>query len=171
MANVDKAQSAVKKNVKALAGKYLTFDLGREEYCIGILKVREIIGLMEITAVPHTPRYIKGVINLRGEIIPVVRMESLLGAVPDGGGGPNRKRRMIIIDVAAGRFGFFVDEVLEVARIQSGDMQPAPALGAAGPLGAAVTGIVKVSGRMIVCLDPEKIIRDDIMAKEPALGG
>ena len=88
-----------------------------------------------------------------------------------GGQGRHPRLPRLRTEIAAGRFGFFVDEVLEVARIQSGDMQPAPALGAAGPLGAAVTGIVKVSGRMIVCLDPEKIIRDDIMAKEPALGG
>ncbi|MCK5543647.1 MAG: chemotaxis protein CheW, partial [Desulfobulbaceae bacterium] len=53
-----------------LEGKYLTFALGKEEYGIGILKVREIIGVMEITSVPHTPEYIKGVINLRGRVIP-----------------------------------------------------------------------------------------------------
>ena len=149
----------------------ITFRLGAEHYGIHVPSVREILRPIDRFPVPGMGDRIEGVINLRGEIIPVVRMESLLGAVPDGDNGPSRKRRMIIIDVAAGRFGFFVDEVLEVARIQSGDMQPAPALGAAGPLGAAVTGIVKVSGRMIVCLDPEKIIRDDIMAKEPALGG
>jgi len=54
------------------AGKYLTFKLGAEEYGLGILKVREIIGLMDITAVPRTPPHIRGVINLRGKVIPVV---------------------------------------------------------------------------------------------------
>ena len=79
MATADNLQKGVSHNTQNLAGKYLTFQLGKEEYGIGILKVKEIIGMMEITAVPQTPSYVKGVINLRGSVIPVLELRAKFG--------------------------------------------------------------------------------------------
>ena len=79
METADSTQQGVSLNTQDLAGKYLTFALGKEEYGIGILKVKEIIGMMEITAVPQTPAFVKGVINLRGSVIPVLELRSKFG--------------------------------------------------------------------------------------------
>lgn len=149
----------------------ITFRLGAEYYGIHVSKVREILRPIDLFPVPGMGERVEGVINLRGEIIPVFKICSLLGLRSEAGADATRKRRMIIIDAASGSFGFFVDEVLEVARIQAEEMQAAPALGADGPREAVVTGIVKVSGRMVVCIDPENIIPDDATAKELAIGG
>ncbi len=149
----------------------ITFRLGAEYYGIHVPKVREILRPVDLFSVPGMGERVEGVINLRGEIIPIVKIGPLLGLALDGQKDAGRKRRMIIIDDAAGKFGFFVDEVLEVARIQPNDLQGAPALGAAGPSEGVVTGIVKIAGRMIVCIDPEKIVRDDILAKELVIDG
>ncbi len=149
----------------------ITFRLGAEFYGIYVSKVREILRPLELFPVPGMGERIEGVINLRGEIIPVVKIDALLDIRVNGAGDANRKRRMIIIDAAAGSFGFFVDEVLEVARIQNEDVQAAPALGAPDSRTPVVTGIAKISGRMVVCIDPEKIIPDDVMAKEIVIGG
>jgi purine-binding chemotaxis protein CheW len=149
----------------------ITFRLGAEYYGIHVSKVREILRPIDLFSVPGMGERIEGVINLRGEIIPIFKIALLLGLRPGDGGDAGRKRRTIIIDAAAGSFGFFVDEVLEVARIQTDEMQAAPAIGTGEPRAAVVTGIVKISGRMVVCIDPENIIPDDATAKEIAIGG
>jgi chemotaxis signal transduction protein len=100
-----------------------------------------------------------------------MKIHLLLGIKPAAGDDAARNRRIIIIDASCGSFGFFVDEVLEVARVQNEDMQAAPELGAGGARSNVVTGIVRLSGRMVVCLDSDKLIPDDLMAKELAIGG
>lgn len=149
----------------------VTFRLGAEYYGIQVSKVREILRPIDLFPVPGMGKEIEGVINLRGEIIPVMKMTALLDVAAGGNADTATKRRMIIVDASCGSFGFFVDEVLEVSRIQSEDIQAAPDLGTGGTRAALVTGIVKVSGRMVVCLDSEKLIPDDLMAKELSLGG
>ena len=71
--------SGVHKEAESIAGKYLTFNLGDEGYGLEILKVQEIIGMQEITKIPKTPEYVKGVINLRGKVIPVVDLRLKFG--------------------------------------------------------------------------------------------
>lgn len=148
----------------------ITFRLGVEFFGIYVSRVREILRPLELFPVPGMGEGVEGVINLRGEIIPIVKIETLLGIRSSIEGESSRKRRMIIIDASGGSFGFFVDEVLEVAKIQASDIQFAPALGSEDPRAAGVIGIAKISGRMVVCIDPEKIITDDIMAKEISIG-
>lgn len=149
----------------------VTFRLGAEFYGIQVLKVREILMPLDLFPVPGMGAEIEGVINLRGEVIPIVKLNSLLDVAGAANADASKKRRMIIIDASCGSFGFFVDEVLEVSRIQNEDIQSAPDLGRGGARASLVTGIVKVSGRMVVCLDSEKLIPDDLMAKELSIGG
>jgi len=151
--------------------QFITFRLGAEFYGIPVLKVREILRPLDLFPVPGMGANVEGVINLRGEIIPIVKMHALLDAGRPADAGASRKRRVIIIEASFGSFGFFVDEVLEVARIQNEEMQTAPDLGGGGLRSNVVTGLAKVSGRMVVCLDSEKLIPDDLMAKELSIGG
>lgn len=108
-----------------LAGKYLTFKLANEVYGVEILKVREIIGPLEITAVPRMPSYMKGVINLRGKVIPVVDLRSKFGLEEIEF---TEQTCIIVIDVGM-LVGIIVDTVQEVADISGDQIDPAPPLG------------------------------------------
>src|SRR4051812_11920996 len=109
------------------SGKYLVFDLNGEECCIQVLKVREIIGVQDITAVPQTPLFVKGVINLRGKVIPVVDLRLKFGL-------PQQEydQRTCIIVVQVEResrsmmMGIVVDSVAEVLNISAGDIEDSP---------------------------------------------
>src|SRR6056297_1843476 len=113
-------------------GKYLTFALGPEEYGLEILTVREIIGYMDITAVPQTPHYVKGVINLRGQVIPVIELRAKFGMetaeVTD-------QTCIIVVEIDQGdrtfSTGIVVDRVQEVLDIEGGNIEAAPQFGGA----------------------------------------
>ena len=111
-------------------GKYLTFSLAGEEYGIGILKVREIIGMMPITPVPETPQFVKGVINLRGKVIPVIDLRLRFGLTEID----YTERTCIIVveiqgEAAALPMGIVVDAVSEVLNIRGEDIEDTPAFG------------------------------------------
>ena len=115
----------------SLAGKYLTFILDNEEYGIALLKVKEIIGMMPITSVPQTPEYVKGVINLRGQVIPVsdLRLRFGIEAIDY-----NDRTCIIVVDIQAEetttRMGVIVDAVSEVLNVREDEIEPAPSFGA-----------------------------------------
>ena len=122
------------QNVQAIAekaGKYLTFTLNEEEYGIGILKVKEIIGMMSITSVPRTPPFVKGVINLRGKVIPVIdlRLKFDMGEIPY-----NDRTCIIVVEIDSEDgtvlIGIVVDAVSEVLNIQENEIEETPAFGA-----------------------------------------
>lgn len=112
-------------------GKYLTFALNEEEYGIGILKVKEIIGMMPITSVPRTPSFVKGVINLRGKVIPVIdlRLKFNMGEIPY-----NERTCIIVVEIDSEEgtvlIGIVVDSVSEVLNIQESEIEETPAFGA-----------------------------------------
>lgn len=141
-----------------LAGKYLTFILGDEEYGVGIMKVREIIGVMEITVVPHTVEYIKGVINLRGRVIPVMDLR-LKFAMEEK---KYTDRTCVIVVEVDGQngpihVGLLVDEVSEVMNIANDDIEPPPDFGTeAGD--TTILGMGKVKGKVKILLDADKIV-------------
>jgi purine-binding chemotaxis protein CheW len=122
--------TATLTQTKARAGKYLTFALGKEEFGIEIIKVREIIGYMTITAVPQMPDYVKGVINLRGQVIPVIDLRSRFGMedkeITD-------QTCIIVVDIHQSDRSFFaglvVDHVQEVLNIEKGNIDDAPQFG------------------------------------------
>ncbi len=115
-----------KTGAAALTGKYLTFGLAEEDYGLEILKVREIFGMMDVTAVPQTPGYIKGVINLRGKVIPVVDLRLKFNM--------NEKEYdeatcIIVVDVTGVEIGIIVDRVLEVLDIEGEEIDDPPSFG------------------------------------------
>ena len=139
-------------------GKYLTFSLAGEEYGIGILKVKEIIGMMPITIVPQTPSYIKGVINLRGKVIPVIdlRVKFAMAATDY-----TERTCIIVVEIAAeGRtilMGIVVDSVSEVLNIKGADIEATPAFGTKLDT-EFILGMAKVGGGIKILLDIDQVL-------------
>ncbi|MGA9110510.1 MAG: chemotaxis protein CheW [Smithella sp.] len=136
------------------AGKYLTFFLASEEYGVEILKVQEIIGRMPITPVPLTSKYIRGVINLRGKIHPIMDIKVKFGMdqtqITDETG-------IIVIKTSTLMMGILVDKVSEVVTIASGDIEDTPSFGAdVNP--EYLLGIGKTGGKIRMLLDIDKVI-------------
>lgn len=140
------------------AGKYLTFRLANEEYGLEILKVREIIGLMDITRVPKTPEYIRGVINLRGKVIPVLELRLKFGmeAKQD-----TEETCIIVVDIAGETgsvlMGILVDAVSEVLDIQPEEIEDPPSFGA-GFDTRFILGIGKVKNTVKLLLDIDRVL-------------
>jgi purine-binding chemotaxis protein CheW len=145
-------------NMEAIAGKYLTFMLGKETYGIEILKVQEIIGLLPITRVPRAAQCIRGVINLRGKVIPVLDLARKFNMEPR----EDTPRTCIIVvqlcteDVQL-TMGLVVDDVSEVVDIASAQLEPAPMLGQ-GVDTDFLLGMGKISERVVMLLDVERIL-------------
>jgi purine-binding chemotaxis protein CheW len=147
---------------RRLAGKYMTFQLAREEYGLEILKVREIIGLMEITRVPRTRDFVRGVINLRGKVIPVVDLRLKFGMDPCEA----TDQTVIIVvqcnvDGRALTMGLLVDQVLEVLSIDGGQIEPAPSLGHAAVEDEFILGVGKHDKRIVFLLDIARILSNE----------
>ena len=154
------------KAMKGMGGKYLTFTLGKEEYGVSILKVREIIGLMEITAVPHTPPYIKGVINLRGRVIPVLELRVKFGMERQD---YNDRTCIIVVEVQSSsetvQVGMLVDSVSEVLNIGEEEIEPPPSFGTTSVDTDSLLGMGKVKGQVKILLDVDKVIGEGELAK------
>ncbi|CAN2039696.1 Chemotaxis protein CheW [Candidatus Magnetomoraceae bacterium gMMP-15] len=139
-------------------GKYLTFALADEEYGIGILKVKEIIGMMPITPVPQTPEFVKGVINLRGKVIPVVDLRSKFGMETI----EYNDRTCIIVVETEGReeriqIGIVVDSVSEVLNIRESDVEDTPTFGT--ELNTEyILGMAKTEGGVKILLDIDRVL-------------
>lgn len=152
-------------------GKYLTFALGREEYGLEILKVREIIGLMEITAVPRTPGYVKGVINLRGQVITVVdlRAKFTMPAVEK-----TDQTCIIVVEISLeGRklnTGIIVDRVSEVLDIAGEKIEEPPSLGS-DESSDFILGMGKIGDSVKILLDIDKVLTADAASIVAATGG
>jgi purine-binding chemotaxis protein CheW len=142
-------------------GKYLAFALGREEYGLEIQKVREIIGMMDITPVPRMPPYIKGVINLRGKVISVIDLRIRLGLQPVE---RTDDTCIIVVDIPHGdrklNTGMIVDQVAEVMEIKDADIEEPPTFGPAVSTDF-VLGIGKVQDSLKILLDIHKLVRFD----------
>jgi purine-binding chemotaxis protein CheW len=158
------AQSVLSKQARTGAGrhgKYLVFHLGREEFAVAVLKVREIMGLQEITEVPQTPHHVRGVINLRGKVIPVVDLRRKFG-MPDG---ESTSRTCIIVLQVRRKsgpgepllMGVIVDGVSEVLTIQEQEIEDTPSFGEDVRL-PYVLGMAKVKGRVKILLDIDEVM-------------
>ncbi len=139
-------------------GKYLVFHLGREEFGIRVLKVREIMGIQDITAVPQTPAYLKGVINLRGKVIPVVDLRLKFG-LPET---EYTKRTCIIVVQVQGEagvmlMGIVVDGVAEVLNLGTGDIEDTPDFGQ-GVTTPYLLGMAKIKGKVKILLEIDQVL-------------
>jgi len=148
---------AEKKDTSAIDGKFLTFILGKEVYGIEILKAREIIGLMDITTVPQTPEYMKGVINLRGKVIPVIDLRLKFGMPEEE---HTQETCVIVVEVNNTSLGIIVDSVSEVSDINGGEIEDAPSFGQ-GIDTSFIMALGKVKDKIIILLDIEAVLSSE----------
>ncbi|MBF0361291.1 MAG: purine-binding chemotaxis protein CheW [Oligoflexia bacterium] len=145
-------------SVRAQAGKYLTFRLADEEYGLEILKVQEIIGLMAVTRVPKMPKFVRGIINLRGKLIPVIDMRTkfLLPEVED-----TEKTCVIVVQTQTKDekliMGIIVDTVSEVLNIVQNELEAPPSIGSKLD-NEYMLGIGKVHNRVVILLDLDNVL-------------
>ncbi len=135
-------------------GKFLTFFLAGEEYGLEILKVHEIIGMLPITRVPRTPDYIRGVVNLRGKVIPIVDLRAKFSMARED---DDQETCIIVVQVRGVQIGIVVDRVSEVASIADADIEPPPPFGADVPTDFLL-GLGKAGGRVKLLLDIERVL-------------
>ena len=160
----------VEQTTASLAGKYLTFRLINEEYGLEILKVREIIGMMAITSLPRTPSFVRGVINLRGKVIPVIdlRRKFEMEATDD-----TDMTCIIVVDVAGKggkiQIGILVDSVSEVLDILGEDIEEAPAFGTNIDT-AFILGMAKMKGSVKILLNIERVLSSEELESMAGIG-
>ncbi len=140
------------------AGKYLIFHLGQEEFGTGVLQVREIMGLQDITTVPQTPHYVKGVINLRGKVIPVVDLRLKFGLPSEE---YTQRTCIIVVRTHFGgqdlMIGIIVDGVAEVLTLNAADIEDTPDFGP-GVVTPYLRGMAKVKGKVKILLDIDQVL-------------
>jgi purine-binding chemotaxis protein CheW len=151
-----------------LAGKYLTFALADEEYGLPVLRVREIIKMMDITEVPQVPAHIRGVLNLRGKVIPVVDLRLRFGFAQ---GEVTPRTCIIVVEVAlaAGRvmMGIIVDHVLDVLNVLADEIEETPQFGERVRTDY-MKGVAKVKGTVKILLDLDRVLGTDDAALRAA---
>lgn len=146
---------------EAIAGKHLTFELAGEVYGLEILKVQEIMGMMSVTSVPKSPDFVRGVVNLRGRIIPVMDLRVKFGmeAKED-----TERTCIIVVQVRTGEreliTGLIVDEVSEVLEIPSDQIELPPSFGASLDTDF-ILGMGKINQKVVMLLDVDKVLTGD----------
>jgi len=148
----------------ALPGQYLTFMLTGETYAIGILAIKEIIEHGQVTRVPMMPACVRGVINLRGAVVPVVDLSVRFGGDVTA---VSRRTCVVIVEIARGEdrqvMGILVDAVNEVLDIAAADIEPAPSFGSK-LRSDFVAGMGRVGERFVIILDPEHVLAVEDLA-------
>lgn len=145
-------------------GQYLTFSLGKEMFAIGILNIKEILEYGSLTTVPMMPEFIRGVINLRGAVVPVVDLAARFGGRPSE---ITKRSCIVIIEVASGEerqdIGVVVDAVSEVLEIPATEIEPPPAFGAK-IRADFIAGMGKVDGKFVIILAVDQVLSTEELA-------
>lgn len=143
----------------------IAFRLGEEEYGVDVSQIQEIIKMRDITRVPKAPYYIKGVINLRGNVIPIIDLRKRFSL-------PSKEvtdqSRIIVFDIRGIRFGIIVDAVSEVIRLPKDDIEPPPPIAMGGIQAQYIKGVGKVNDKLIILLDLEKALNLEELISEEA---
>ncbi len=139
----------------------VTFVVGEEEFGVPILSVHEINRMMEITRVPQSPKFVDGVINLRGRIIPVVDLRERFGMPRSE---VSKDHRIVVVEVAGRIIGFTVDRVNEVLRIPNEVVEDAPEM-VAGIDSAYIKGVGKLEDRLLILLDLDRLFGGDDLSE------
>lgn len=158
------ARQVIDQAIRVMAdkgGKYLSFSLAEEEYGIGILKIKEIIGMMPITIVPKTPEFVKGVINLRGKVIPIIDLRLRFGM--EAAGYTDRTCIIVVeIESKSGTvlIGIVVDSVSEVLNVRTESIEAPPTFGT-GLDTEYILGMAKIGSGVKILLDIDKVLGAD----------
>lgn len=156
---MDRGQEKTDRSGTNIASEYLTFSLGNEEYGIDILKVQEIRGYDTVTHIANAPEFIKGVINLRGVIVPIIDMRiKFKVGVPTY----NEFTVVIIMNVLGRIIGMVVDGVSDVVALSPEQIKPTPEMGAAMDTDY-ITGLGTINDQMLILVDIEKLMSSEEM--------
>ena len=162
--------SAVALQAEQAPSQYLTFTLGGEMFAVAILNVKEIIEYGNLTEIPLLPAFIRGVINLRGSVVPVIDLAARFGGKP---AEPNRRTCIVIVEVSdedtRHDIGIMVDAVSEVLDIQAGEIEPPPSFGAK-IRADFIFGMGKVAGQFVIILNIDKVLSIEEIAQITATG-
>jgi purine-binding chemotaxis protein CheW len=150
-ASADKELNRTERGAELL--QLVSFQVGREEFGVNILKVQEIIRSQELTRVPNLPAFVEGVINLRGRVIPVIALRRCFGLE---GRGEERFSRIVVVEVNGTTLGFVVDAVSEVLRISKDTVELSPQLGKVQR--DYISGIGKLDSRLLLMLDLDRLM-------------
>ena len=165
MADLTETTDQTLRCISVKEGKYLTFSLAEEEYGIGILKIKEIIGMMAITTIPNAPAFVKGVVNLRGKVIPVLDLRQRFGMVPIE---YNDRTCIIVVEIESDSgillIGTVVDSVSEVASINREDIEETPAFGVSLDT-SYILGMAKVDDGVKILLDIDQVLTPGEMSR------
>jgi purine-binding chemotaxis protein CheW len=134
----------------------VTFTISNEEFGLDILGVQEIIRTMEITRIPRAPKFVEGVINLRGKVIPIIDLRRRFGMESKA---HDSQTRIIVVEINAMIIGFVVDSVSEVLRISSSTVEPPPAV-VSGIESEYISGVGKLEDRLLILIDLDKLLSD-----------
>ncbi len=132
----------------------VSFHIGDEEFAVDILNIQGINRMMEITKVPNSPDFVEGIINLRGQVIPVIDLRRRLG-LPSV--TPDKSTRIIVVEIQSKIIGFIVDSVNEVLRISKSIIEPPPVM-VANIESEFITAVGKLEDRLLILLDLEKVL-------------
>jgi purine-binding chemotaxis protein CheW len=153
------------QGVANIDGKYLTFAMAEEEYGIGILKVKEIIGMMPITSVPQAPEFVKGVINLRGKVIPVIDLRLRFGMAEKA---YNDRTCIVVVEIQgpSGKvsIGIVVDAVSEVLNIKPDEIEETPTFGTRVNT-EYILGMAKIAKSVKILIDIDRVLGADEVAE------
>jgi len=155
----------LKKEISAgRAGKEIlqlvTFFIGNEEFAVDILNIQGINRMVEVTAVPNSPEFLEGIINLRGRVIPLINLRKRM-CLPDR--KSDKSTRFIVVEINNKVIGFVVDSVNEVLRLDSSIIEPPPAI-VTGVRSDFITSVGKLPDRLLILLDLEKVLSNEDQA-------
>lgn len=136
----------------------VVFQLGEEEYALDVERVREVVKVDRITRVPGAPAYVRGIINLRGRVVPVIDLRERLGL----NAAPSERPRIMVVEDGAALVGMLVDRASEVLRLRPGQVQPPDEILQEGDSSRFVEAVANLEGRLVVVLRPgELLARED----------
>jgi purine-binding chemotaxis protein CheW len=150
-----KGQKEMKAQTEELL-QLVSFNIGQEEFGLGIQSIQEINRMVEITRVPNSPDFVSGVINLRGKVIPIINLRKRFGFPPKEN---DKNTRIIVVELGSMVVGFVVDAVSEVLRIPKNITEPPPSI-VAGIGSEYITAVAKLENRLLILLDLERILKD-----------
>ena len=148
--------------------QYIVFKLGDEQYAVNIASVETIITMQPITSLPHSPSFIKGVTNLRGEVVPIMDLRRRFGLSTEN---EDKETRIVVVDLRTTKVGLIVDAVSEVLSIETQQIEPLSAV-AQTPESDFIQGVAQFQARLVIILDLEKILsfgeQQRLQALQPA---
>jgi len=151
------AESVVVENQSEELLQLVSFNLGKEEFAVDILKIQEINRMVEITKVPRSPEFVEGVINLRGKVIPIIDLRKRF-SLPES--ESTRQTRIVVVDIDNKIVGLVVDAVSEVLRLPAKTVEPPPPI-VAGIDSEYISGVGKLEDRLLILLELDKVLSKD----------